>query len=73
MQRKLGRFCRERQYCDEFEDLLKFEKVNYKREYNIVQLNPKSPAGNKVDFYIAQKILVDEAKIISPKKIIIRC
>ncbi|MEK7618059.1 MAG: Holliday junction resolvase RuvX [Patescibacteria group bacterium] len=59
VQRKLGRFCRERQYCDEFEDLLKFEKVNYKREYNIVQLNPKSPAGNKVDFYIAQKILVD--------------
>ena len=59
VQKKLGRFCRERQYCDEFESLLESEKIPYKREFEIQDLNHDSPAGNKVDFMIYGKIPVD--------------
>ncbi|MBI2607445.1 MAG: GxxExxY protein [Candidatus Doudnabacteria bacterium] len=55
----LGRFCREKQYADELEGLLKENKIEYQRELEIKQLRPNSPAGNKVDFMIKKRIIVD--------------
>lgn len=57
--RELGRFCRERQYADSLEELLKEDKFNYKREFEISNLEPTSPRGNKVDFLIENEILID--------------
>ena len=59
VQKKLGRFCRERQYCDEFEALLIQQNLPYKREYELKELNQDSPNGNKVDFLVFGKVLVD--------------
>lgn len=55
----LGRFCREIQYGNKLEDLLKNNSWNYEREYEIKNLVPDSPKGNKVDFIIRTKVLVD--------------
>ena len=55
---KLGRFCRERQYGDEFEGLLKSNKIRYIRECNLEDFGKKL-SGNTVDFLIEDKILVD--------------
>jgi GxxExxY protein len=57
--KRLGRFCRERQYCDDFEILLKKTKWVYSREYEIKNLNPDSPGGNRVDFLIEKRIPLD--------------
>ena len=37
--KKLGRFCREKQYSDEFESWLKQNNLNYQREFEIKNLN----------------------------------
>ena len=58
-QKELGRFCRERQYADYFENLLSQAKINYKREFEIKNFNSNSPGGNKVDFLIDDKIIID--------------
>lgn len=57
--RELGRFCRERQYCDAIEKLLKEAGIEYKREYELVKLVSSSPAGNRVDFLIENIIILD--------------
>ena len=57
--KKLGRFCREKQYGDALESLLKENNIDYKREYEIANLKPNGPEGNKVDFLIENKIIVD--------------
>jgi len=57
--RKLGRFCREIQYADEFEKLLIKNKINYKREYKLKDFVSESPKGNIVDFLIEEKIIID--------------
>lgn len=57
--RDLGRFCRERQYGDKLELLFKGTGVDYKREYEIQNFNKSSPAGNKVDFLIESKIILE--------------
>ena len=59
VQKELGRFCREKQYADKLEDLLRNANLNYKREYEITNLMPQSPAGNKVDFLIEGKIIIE--------------
>ena len=56
IQKRLGRFCRERQYADALEQELITAGINYKREYPIKVANKKS---NFVDFIINDKILVD--------------
>ena len=58
IQKKIGRFAKEKQYCDDFELSIRENGLNYKREYEIKNLNPNSPAGNKVDFWV-EGILVD--------------
>ena len=57
--RKLGRFCTERQYCDEIEELLKEFNYSYKREVEISSINGKSPLGNRVDFIVENKIILE--------------
>jgi len=57
--RMLGRFCREKQYPDEIELLLKENKISYKREFEIIKFNSNSPEGNRADFLIDDKIIVD--------------
>ncbi len=58
-QKKLGRFCREIQYANELEQLFKNKNWDYQREYEIKKLTPDSPSGNKVDFIINFKVLID--------------
>ncbi len=55
----LGRFCREKQYGDTLEDLLKNGKTQYRREFEIKNFNELSPKGNKVDFLIEDKVILD--------------
>lgn len=57
--RALGRFCRERQYCDKLEVALKEANLNYLREYELIRLIQNSPAGNRVDFLIENSIILD--------------
>ena len=54
----LGRFCREREYSEKLEELLKKNKISYKRESEISKLI-KSPQGNIADFIIEGKIILD--------------
>ncbi|MCH7640914.1 GxxExxY protein [Patescibacteria group bacterium] len=56
--KKLGRFCREKQYADKLENLLKEGNVNYKRGIEISNLTD-SPKGNKADFLIENKIILE--------------
>ena len=57
--KELGRFGREKQYADKFEDLLKDTRIKYVREFEIKKFKSGSPAGNRVDFLIEGRILVD--------------
>jgi len=50
--REYGRFCREKQYADLLEAIFKRDAVSYKREYEI-------SVGNKVDFLIEDKIVLE--------------
>src|ERR1051326_3391370 len=59
VQKKLGRFCREVQYNDELEILIKEKGWEYEREYEIKTLNPDSPKGNRMDFMILRRVLFD--------------
>ena len=65
----LGRFCREKQYSESFEALLKDSGFEYKREYEIKNFNGDSPNGNRVDFLVNKKIIIDfKAKRIITKE-----
>ncbi|MFC1612458.1 GxxExxY protein [Patescibacteria group bacterium] len=58
-QNELGRFCREKQYADKLEEFLVHSGINYKRECEIKKLNISSPDGNRVDFLIENKVILD--------------
>ena len=55
---ELGRFCREKQYSDKFEEILKLNKIPYKREFKISKLTD-SPDGNIADFIIRFTFIKD--------------
>ena len=55
---KLGRYAREKQYCDAIENKLKEVNLSYIREFRV------GKTGNRVDFVIDDKIIL-EAKSIS--------
>ncbi len=57
--KKLGRFCREKQYADELEKTFKENNLDNEREFALVDMNPEGPDGNRVDFYINKLILLD--------------
>lgn len=66
---KLGRFVSERQYCDGFESLLKQNSIPYCREFEIKNFESSAPKGNRVDFLIDQRILIDfKAKLFITKE-----
>lgn len=56
---ELGRFCREKQYCDKFEEVLREKKIKFQREVELKEIADSSPMGNKADFVIESKIVVD--------------
>jgi GxxExxY protein len=57
---ELGYFCREAQYCDATEKLLKERKIEYKRELAIKSTNDLiKDNSNRVDFLIENKIVIE--------------
>ena len=69
LQNRLGRYLAEKQYADGFEELLKENRVSYEREKEIfITFGARKIGGNKVDFFVENKILVD----IKAKKYITR-
>lgn len=59
---RLGRFSREKQYADELEKELINSKVNYQKEFDILD------TGNKVDFLINNQIIIE----LKAKKFILK-
>jgi hypothetical protein len=59
---ELGRFARERQYCDAIESKLITSRVPYIREYRIEN------SGNLVDFLIDSKIILE----VKAKRLILK-
>ena len=49
----LGRFAREKQYCDPLEEKLKEAKISHEREYRT------GNAGNIIDFLIDDQIIIE--------------
>lgn len=56
---QLGHYCNERQYADEFEKLLEIENIKYEREYGGNALKANIPKGNKIDFLIEEKLVIE--------------
>lgn len=54
-----GRFCRERQYADCFEQELVKLCIQYQREIELRKICKGAPAGNITDFWVDNKALVD--------------
>lgn len=60
VKKNLGRFCKEKQYADLFEILLKKNNLNYKRESTAnFKINSEIIKGNRIDFIIEDKILIE--------------
>ena len=69
-QRDLGRFCRERQYCDPLEQKFIDRGMSYARE---LTLPNEIMEGNRADFIIDDKILLEIKSVpYITKKIIFR-
>lgn len=56
---ELGRFCKERQYGEALEQLLKMSDIAFQKEVEIKTLNNNSPLGNKADFIIDNLIILE--------------
>lgn len=56
---ELGRFCRERQYADAFESMLKENNICYEREKELPLDIIENDFTNRVDFAISNRLLVD--------------
>lgn len=60
VQNRLGRYSNEKQYTEAIEELLKERGIFYEREKEIkISFGSKKIGGNRVDFAIENKILVD--------------
>ena len=53
VRKEIGRYAREKQYCDLFEQKLKENGIVYKREQTV------GDTGNRLDFIIQDKIVVE--------------
>ena len=56
---ELGRYCREKQYGDVFETLLRRENVEFEREKELPVDKIENRFTNKVDFVINNQLLID--------------
>ena len=69
IQNRLGRYFTEKQYAEALEELLKEKRIIYEREKEIpIIFGNRKLEGNKVDFLIENKILID----VKAKKFITR-
>jgi GxxExxY protein len=59
VQKEIGRFGRERQYCDLLEEFFKELSIPYLREFEIKNFVSDSPKGNRVDFLVYNKIIIE--------------
>ena len=59
IQKRHGRFCKEKQHCDDFEIELKSLSLNYVRERDIQKLVSGAQIGNRPDFIVANRIAID--------------
>ena len=60
LQEKLGRYCKEKQYADALEIMLKTASVSYQREPAIhFELSEETVKGNRADFIVENKILIE--------------
>jgi len=50
---ELGRYCREKQYCNVIENKFKFKNKSYKREFRVEN------TGNITDFIFEDKIVIE--------------
>ncbi len=57
--KEMGRFAKEKQYGDKLENLLKQQGIKYVREIDIQKFNPNSMAGNKADFLVEEKVVIE--------------
>ena len=57
--KELGRFCREKQYGDKLEIVLKSEGIGFEREKTLPLFEVDNQRTNIVDFSIDNKILLD--------------
>ncbi len=55
----LGRFCKEKQYADALEKELQKRNILYRRELNPVTENNDSQGGNRLDFLIEEKVIIE--------------
>ncbi len=56
---EIGRFGKEKQYGDYFAALLQNNRIDFEREQGTRSLSPMSPRGNRCDFIIDRKIIVE--------------
>ncbi len=70
VQNWLGRYRNEKQYADAFENLLKENKIDYKREFSLpASFDGEKDRRNIPDFIIEDKIIIDfKAKNIPTKE-----
>lgn len=59
VQYELGRFCREKQYADRLEEVLKEKNIEYKREVILGEITNTVIKGNIADFIVEGKIILD--------------
>ena len=65
---ELGRFCREKQYGDRLESLLRESDITFEREKALPVAGIDNNTTNKVDFVLQGKILLDlKAKTVITK------
>ncbi len=56
---ELGRYCREKQYADAFEKLLKSENLSFEREKELPMKMIENRFTNKTDFVVDGKIVLE--------------
>jgi len=66
---ELGRYCREKQYGDRLELLLREAKLEFSREVDLSSFGYSLVKGNRADFVVDNKIVVDlKAKPVITKE-----
>lgn len=55
----LGRYCRERQYADLLEKEFIGNRLKFRREVDLSSFTDRAPKGNRVDFLIDEKVVIE--------------